>query len=99
MRSGKEGSGKESAALVVKALFELDKRIRFCAVIGEKGEEVDGGMRPGTKPLETERESSRLRIQTLIGMAINRNWNDMLGDAEYIIVHRIKVTLLIFPLS
>ena len=99
VKSGKESSENKRAALVVKALFELDRRIRYCAVIGEKGEEVVGGMRPGTKSLETERESSRLRTQTLIGMAINKNWNDMLGDADYIVVHRSKVTLLIFPLS
>jgi hypothetical protein len=87
------------ASRVVKALFESDKRIRYCAIIGEKGDEIVGGMRHGIKSLEPERASSRLRMQTLIGMALNRNWNDLLGDADYIIAHRTKVMLFIFPLS
>jgi hypothetical protein len=88
-----------AASQVIKALFDSDRRIRYGAVIGEKGEEIVGGMRPGIKSLESERESSRLRIQTLIGMAINRNWNELLGDADYIIVHRSKIVVFIFPLS
>ena len=89
----------EAANPVVKAFFDADERIRYCAVIDEKGEEIVGGMRPGIKSLSSELESSRLRIQTLIGMAINKNWNSLLGDADYIIVHRSKVILFIFPLS
>ena len=84
-----------AASQVIKALFDSDRRIRYGAVIGEKGEEIVGGMRPGIKSLESERESSRLRIQTLIGMAINRNWNELLGDADYIIVHRSKIVVFI----
>jgi len=91
--------GKESASRIVEVLFESDKRIRYSAIIGEKGEELVGGMRHGIKSLERERESSRLRIQTLIGMAMNRNWDDLLGNADYIIVHRSKVMLFLFPLS
>jgi|HubBroStandDraft_6_1064221.scaffolds.fasta_scaffold482089_1 hypothetical protein len=90
---------QENAYRIVKALFESDKRIRYCAIIGEKGEEIVGGMRPGIKSLEPELESSRLKIQSLIGMGMNRNWNSLLGDSDYIIAHRSKVVLFIFPLS
>jgi hypothetical protein len=99
IRTKKGDPAQESAYQVVKALFESDGRIRYCAIIGEKGQEVVGGMRPGVKSLEPELESSRLRLQTLIGMAMNRNWNDLLGDANYIIANRDKVVLFIFPLS
>jgi len=90
---------QEISDRILKALFESDKRIRYCAIIGEKGEEIVGGMRHGIKSLEPERASSRLRMQTLIGMALNKNWNDVLGDADYIIAHRSKVMLFIFPLA
>jgi hypothetical protein len=55
-------------------------------------------MRPRVKPLEPEVESSRLRLQTMIGMAMNRSWNDLLGHADYIIAHGQKVVLFVFPL-
>jgi hypothetical protein len=90
---------QEGAYRVVGALLESDKRIRYCAIIGERGEEIVGGMRSGVKSLEPERESSRLRLQTMIGMAMNRDWNKLFGDADYIIVHRQKVVLFVFPLS
>jgi len=99
MKAGKADATYEAASFVLKALFDSDERIRYCAIIGEKGEEIVGGMKPGIKSLESERQSSRLRVQTLIGMAINKNWNDLLGDADYIVVHRSKVVIFIFPLS
>jgi hypothetical protein len=99
IKTKKRDPYQEIAYRIVKALFESDKRIRYCAIIGEKGREVVGGMRPGVKPLESELENSRLRIQTLIGMAMNRNWNGLLGDADYVIAHRSRVMLIIFPLS
>ena len=97
--SKKRDAESEIAYRIVKATFESDRRIRYCALIGEKGEELVGGMRPGIRPHETELESSRLRLQTLVGMAMNRNWDTLLGDADYIIAHRSKVVLFLFPLS
>ena len=94
-----EDFAHESANSVVKAIFESDRRIQYCAVIGERGEELVGGIRPGIKSLEPGIGSTKLRMQSLIGLAMTQSWNKLHGDADYIIAHRDRVMFLIFPLS
>ena len=90
---------QENANRIVKAIFESDKRIRYCAVIGEKGEELVGGIRPGIKSLEPGIGSAKLRMQSLIGLGMTQSWNKLHGDADYMIAHRDRVMFFIFPLS
>jgi hypothetical protein len=85
--------------ILVTAIFQSDPRIRYCAVIDEEGREIAGGMRPGIESLEPEPETSRLRVQSVIGEAMAGTWDRLHGKADYVIVHRAKITVILFILS
>jgi len=58
--------------VLLARIFQSDRGIRYCAVIDEKGRENPGGMRPGIKSLESESESPRLQVQSVIALAMEK---------------------------
>lgn len=90
---------KRSANAIVAKVFRSDRRIRYCAVIDEKSREIAGGMRPGIESLESESESPRLRVQSVIARAMAETWDNFHGKADYMIVHRGKITVFAYFLS
>jgi len=90
---------KRDVDALVEMTLRFDSRVRYCAIIDERGAEIAGGMRPGVRSLESKSEGPRLRGQSVIVRAMAETWDDVHGRADYMIVHRGRVSLFFFFLA
>jgi len=82
---------------LVQTIFDHHNRIRYCAMLGEGGQEIAGAKRPGVGSLESGPEGDVLRLFIVAGLANAETLNTRHGDTDLIIVHRRKVMLFVFP--
>jgi len=83
---------------VVKKILAHEKRIRFCAVVNERGEIEAGGIRPGVEPLEPGHETAKIATRLSLLEAIDRASSPFLGRPNWAIIHREKLIQILFPL-
>ena len=82
---------------LVEEVLSLHKSIRYCGVIDEEGELIAGLMKKGVKSLEPEAEDPKLIKQLAILIGADKAWDAYLGKTDYIVFHKGRVNLLLFP--
>lgn len=85
--------------MTVEKVFALDRRIRYCTVLNHAGKTVAGGMRPGVKSLEPVEEYDRVGFQMSTIQGIHDTTEQYFGKADYTIIHRKKVMMLILQMD
>jgi hypothetical protein len=88
----------KAANRLVEAVFKQDSRVRYCGVVDYKGRETAGGMRSSIEPLTMDNENVTYLLQHIIHLSMVQTWDKRLGPTDYVILHRGKVMLFIFPL-
>ena len=78
-------------------VFRMDKRIRFCGVLDERGKVMSGGMRPGVESLEPDEEAERVDLQVVLTRSMSESAQPYLGRTNYVIIHRESVMLVAMP--
>jgi hypothetical protein len=80
-----------------KAIFKLDRDIRYFSVVDRNGRIIEGGMRKGVRALEPKEEELRLMAHIVSESSTRETWDRYFGKTLYTIVRRENVTLMVFP--
>jgi len=75
-----------------------EPKIRFCGVINPLGRLVRGGFRDGIKPLDSEDQRQMLYIQSYLEMSMKGEFDDTLGNVNFITTYRDNVALITIPM-
>jgi len=76
-----------------------EPKIRFCGVINPLGRLVTGGFRDGIKPLDNEDQRQMLYIQSYLEMSMKGEFDDTLGNVNFITTYRDNVALISIPMQ
>jgi len=76
-----------------------EPKIRFCGVINPLGRLVTGGFRDGIKPLDNEDQRQMLYIQSYLEMSMKGEFDDTLGNVNFVTTYRDNVTLISIPMQ
>ena len=74
-------------------------KVRFCGVVNPLGRLVIGGFRDGIKPLDNEDQREMMYIQSCLEMSMKKEFDDTLGNVNFIITYRDNVSLVTIPLK
>ena len=77
----------------------LEPKIRFCGVVNSMGRLVTGGFRDGIKPLGNEDQRQMLYIQSYLEISMKEEFDDTLGNVNYVTTYRDNVALITIPMS
>src|SRR5712692_5658106 len=80
-------------------IFAFDKRVRFCALIDEKGNVVSSKSRQNLTSLNPESEDKRLFSQIGLAVLMDRGWDRFFGKTKAIVIAKEKVSILIYSLA
>jgi hypothetical protein len=73
-------------------------KVRFCGVINPLGRLVTGSFRDGIKPLDNEDQRQMMYIQSYLEMSMKREFDDTLGNVNFITTYRDNVALITIPM-
>ncbi len=79
--------------------MDADPSIRFVGVVNDKGKLVEGGPKPGVKPLVDQKESEMVLMEIALMARLRREHDIHLGPVNFTVSHREKVVLLTFPIG
>lgn len=80
-------------------IFAFDKRVRFCALISEKGEVAASTSRENLTSLNPKTEDRRLFSQIGLAVTMDRGWDRFFGKTKAIVIAKEKVSILIYSLA
>jgi hypothetical protein len=84
---------------LVKEVLSLNRAIRYCGIIDKDGKVIAGGMREGVDSLEPSSLDPKLITQLAILLGADKGWDAYLGKTDYILIHKSKVNLALFPIA
>jgi hypothetical protein len=73
-------------------------KVRFCGVINPLGRLVTGSFRDGIKPLDNEDQRQMMYIQSYLEMSMKREFDDTLGNVNFITTYRDNIVLITIPM-
>jgi hypothetical protein len=82
---------------LIQKIFSLDKGIRYVAILNQRGEHLEGGLKPGLKSLNPEQEEQRLFLQTAVSRGMSESWRNYFDEFKFSIVAHKRVTVFQFP--
>ncbi len=74
------------------------QKVRFCGVVNPLGRLVTGSFRDGIKPLDSEDQRKMMYIQSYLEMSMKREFDDTLGNVNFITTYRDNVALITIPM-
>jgi len=77
-------------------IFKFDRRVRYAAVLDERGRLITGGMRRGVPSLEPQSEDLRLIANVTIQLSTDKTWDGYFGKTQFTFIKREKVNILTF---
>ena len=80
-------------------IFTFDPRVRFCAVLDERGRIVESEMRKDLRSLEPDGETTRLFMQIGLAVMMDRGWDKFFGSTKFITIVKERVSILVFALA
>ncbi len=81
---------------LVRRIFDLDHRIRFCLVRNQNRRSSVGGMRPGVDSLLPDDERLKMEMRGILHRAMEGSVNKYLGRMNTLIVQWENVTIIDF---
>jgi len=79
-------------------IMSLDSKIRFAAVINERGRLVAGGMKEGVKPLESEKDDEMLFMELALRVKMRKEFDKQLGPVKFALAVRERALAMSFPI-
>lgn len=77
----------------------LDPKIRFAAVINERGRLIAGGMKEGVEPLETEKDDEMLFMELALRVKMRKEFDRQLGSVQFALASRERALAISFLLG
>jgi hypothetical protein len=84
---------------VCTEMYKFDRRVRYAAILDEKGRQIAGGMRKGIPSLEPQSEDLRLIANITIQLSTDKTWDRYFGRSQYTFIKREKVNILTFSVG
>ena len=80
-------------------VFDLDPNIRYCALVDQFGEFLEGGMRPGIKSITPKEDDRKMLVQTALARGMAKTWESYFGAHKFSMIAHEKLVVLRFPLG
>jgi len=80
---------------IVEEIIDLDSKMRFVAIIDQRGNIVEAIMKTGKTSLKTQKEEEHFCKQVALRRKMRYEFNRNLGKVRYVHVEREKVTQLV----
>jgi len=74
-----------------------EDEIRFAGIISKDGELLEGGFKPGLKPLEDDETKLKSFMEFVSKISLRTQYDESLGPINYMVARRDKVVLISFP--
>jgi hypothetical protein len=84
---------------VCNEMYKFDRRVRYAAILDEKGRQIAGGMRKGIPSLEPQSEDLRLIANITIQLSTDKTWDRYFGLSQYTFIKRERVSILTFTIG
>lgn len=88
--------GDRSVETKAKQIFQLDKRIRFIAVVTTEGEVISEVFAPGVTSLEPESDTRLIYTRAGIAFGMSTPMDKHHGRVKSVMINREKVTIMMF---
>ncbi|MDH3276858.1 MAG: hypothetical protein OEL77_00445 [Nitrosopumilus sp.] len=75
-----------------------EPKIRFCGIINPLGRIVSGGFKNGIQPIDNEGLRRMLYIQSSLELSMKEEFDNALGNVNYISTYRDNVIIIIVPM-
>jgi hypothetical protein len=82
-----------------KKIHELEPKIRFAGLINPNGRLVAGGMKPGYKSLEEERDNEMLYMELVLRAKMRKEFDKAFGPVKFAMSYRDKLIVMSFPIN
>ena len=77
----------------------LDPKIRFAAVINERGKIVAGGMKEGIESLEEEKHDEMLFLELALRVRMRKEFDNQLGKVNFAMAQRSRALAISVPIK
>ena len=77
-------------------ILELPK-IRFAGVLNKMGNKIAGNFKDGVKSFLPDKENRRMYVQLMLEYMMRKDFDEGLGDIDYIVSRRTNVTMISIP--
>jgi hypothetical protein len=84
---------------VCNEMYKFDRRVRYAAILDEKGRQIAGGMRKGIPSLEPQSEDLRLIANITIQLSTDKTWDRYFGLSQFTFIKRERVSILTFTIG
>ena len=88
-----DGESRASMQKLCKAILLFDD-VRFAGVISNYGNLYAGGFKEGVMPYESNEKRRLMYMRFALESCFRNDFNDSLGDFEYSIIQRAKVSII-----
>ncbi|MHB1907512.1 MAG: hypothetical protein ACYCQJ_01420 [Nitrososphaerales archaeon] len=82
---------------LIQSIFLLDDKIRYASVLNQRGNHLEGGMKPGKNTINPEEESEKLFLQTTVSRGMSESWRRYFDKFRFSIVAHKKLVVFQFP--
>ncbi|EGG41834.1 hypothetical protein Nlim_1277 [Candidatus Nitrosarchaeum limnium SFB1] len=76
-----------------------EQKIRFCGVINSMGRLIAGNFKDGIQPLDNDQQRQMLYMQSKLELSMKSDFNDNLGNVNYVLTYRDNVVIINIPLK
>lgn len=76
-----------------------DDQIRFVGMINRLGNLIAGGFKEGIMPFVSEEKLRMMYMQMVLEISMRRDFDESLGDVNYIASHRDKALMISLPID
>jgi hypothetical protein len=76
-----------------------EQKIRFCGVINSMGRLIAGNFKDGIQPLDNNQQRQMLYMQSKLELSMKSDFNDNLGNVNYVLTYRDNVVIINIPLK
>ena len=74
-------------------------KVRFCGIINSMGRLIAGSFKDNIQPLDNDQQRQMLYMQSKLELSMNSEFNDRLGNVNFIITFRDNVVIINIPSS
>jgi len=82
---------------LLQSIFSLDTRIRYAAILTQRGDRIEGGMRPGVQSLNPEEEEQKMFTQSAISKGMSESWIRYFDRWQFLVIGHAKLKMFEFP--
>lgn len=84
---------------ILCARLSNSPKIRFCCMVDSQGRSVASGFNNNIQPLNNEEQRQMLCMASRLELSTKREFNDTLGNVNFITTYRDNLALIIIPMQ